>query len=632
MMWHTTFSSKKFKIIKKFFYFSSLLLALLGTGIFACGGGATGGGGSIGSGGNGAAPPLSIPAPEALNMVNVTVSAPDTSGVVTVTGTSGAAIGGADVRVRNIGPQMSWYQKAWINSAYAGLGDEVVVKANADGSFVAQIKAMVGDRLAIGQKTGLKYSLEIMDTVQNVPTHPSGFVPASEQKFNSKMKMTLDPNGNGWTIQGASSKKWNLLDLFISTAYAADDIPVQSVNDVTCPQNGPCSFKPSTAPHEGYCDLSKTDANGKDLLSLSVPYCKGLNAIEAGQIKGPPDINYLAIAAGNNAIILKEAQPDKWIIENVLRFPVSATINQITSDYNANDLIYYFYTPQGLLQYSAKNKALSFYTTKVGQLAALPTASGKRGNNVLSAFWMNNQASLILDDVILDPNFTFQRPLTFSSSNPVSQIVVLLTDGDKSVDLLSGEVNYKANRYALIAGKKVYLYEIPTYASYADLYSHPDFDASKVEKLVTLDFSEASKDFTMIADNPEATVLAVSNGDKIYYVDYTFGETIPLQAVKLSHVTDLSSEGPVSALVYNPVSRSFILRTLGNALSATSVNASANAVDRGHSVQITLTDSSNPTSELRAPRETPGGRDVQPTIRSLGLRPSSPSSPTPTTH
>lgn len=627
MMWHTILSLKKSSQVKKILYAGVLALFLFGGGIYSCGGGGNGGGstpwGGGGVGGAGA-PPVSIPGPEALNMQNVTISPPDNTGTVTVTGTPGAALPGAEVRVRNLGPQVAWYEKAVLSSAFAAVGDEVRVTANGAGAFTAQIKAVIGDRVSVSQRLSpaTQYSAEFFGTVSNVPVQPTNPVPNSLIKPFMKSKMTVDPAGSGWIIQGSSSsKKWNWLDLFVSTAHAAEDLSIQNVSEVTCPQMGPCSLKASIAPHEGYCPLSKTDSNGKDLLSLQVPYCRALSDLKTGQIKGPPVINYLAVAAGKNTIILKEESPDKWVVSEVLRFP--NLITQVQSDIQMSDLVFYLSTSQGFYQYNTRNRSVVFYSTKIGQLASntsvVPTAFAKSGSYIIYSVWMNNQALIVQGDVVRDANFNFQRVVNFSIPNQIVEMLIVGTDEDKSVDLPSGRVIYKVNRYAFVAGKKVYLLELPTYAAYTDLSSHADLDMTRLEKLVSVDFPEATRDFTMMADNPNLSLLAVSDGEKVYYVDYNFGEAVPLQAFKNSRVTDLNQEGAgeVTALIYNPVSRSFIMRTRAEVTPADANNPVIQ--DRGRSVSISFDE--NVPVEIRGSRSLSGAREIQsPTVRLTGPR------------
>lgn len=641
-MWHTSLTFKISSRAKKILFIGLLSSFLLGTGAYSCGGGgAPGGGSGIGGVGGAGAPPVAIPAPEALNMTNITISAPDATGTVTVTGSPGAALPNADVRVRNLGPEVSWRQKIFLNSAYAAIGDEVIVKANAAGAFAAQIKAVIGDRIALAQKTALKpaTSIEIYGVVSDVPVKPDKVVPANQAKPFMKSKMVVDPNGNVWQVQSSSSKKWNWLDLFISTAHA-DDLSLQNVTDVSCPQIGPCVTKPSKAPHESYCRVSKSDGSDKELLSFFVPYCKEINKAEMTTLKGPPDVNYMALAAGNNGIVMKEASPDKWVVAEVLRF--NTPITGVESDVQANDLVFYFSAAQGFYSYSVKSRAVTFYLTKIGQMSftqpVIPTAFAKRGSHVVYAATINGQAWVVQGDVVLDPGFTFQQVLTSMLPKPVSEILILETDVAKSVELQSGKLAYRANEIAFISGRTLYLMEVPTNRSrqndlVPELPNHADLDLSKLEKLVSLPIPEGVKDLTMIANNPNQTILAVSDGDKVYYADYTYGETIPLQAMRLSRVTDLRSDGgsPAASLAYNPVTGSFVLRGLGEInLGSGQEGAGPTASPAApRAVSISISDRSTPDAPFRmGPREMPSSRDqVEITVRSPARPTSSATSP-----
>lgn len=633
-MWHTSLFSKISPRIKRIIAFTSLAFILAGSGVFACGGSGTGGGGSVGSGGNAGAPPVNIPAPEALNMRSITISASDSNGTVTVVGSTGAALPNADVRIRNMGPQTAWYQKVLMPSAYAAMGDEIIVKADAAGAFNGQIKALTGDGIALSQKTGLNPgSIEIYGNVPATGTaNPDKVVPAGMQKSFIKSKGVLDPSGTGnsWFIQSTSSKKWQWMDLFISNAYA-EDLSVQNVNDVNCPQTGPCILTKSVAAHDGYCPLTKLDSGGVEQMTLQVPYCKDLSGIAFGQLKGPPDQNYIGIA-GKNVNILKEVAPDKWVVQEVLRF--NSPITGIQADVQANDLYFYISTDKGFNAYNVKTRSLLFYSTKIGQMSSvtsvLPTAFTKKGSHILYASWINNQAWLVQGDLSSDPNFSFQRVITSAINKPISEILILEADVNKSVELQSGKLAYKANEIAFIAGKNLYFMEIPTNASYAtltaELLNHADLDLSKLEKMITVSFPEGSKDLNMMAYNPDQTLMAVSDGDKVYYADCNYGESIPLQAMRVNRVTDLRGEGsgPASVLVYNPVTRNFMLRGLSDGISLGTGQVSGQSVGSQTAsstprvVSISISDRSLPDASSRVtPREAATTRDqVEINVRS----------------
>ncbi len=635
MAWHTSLLSKISSRSQKIISMGLISIALLGSGAFACiGGESAGGGGSIGSGGGEAAPPVAIPAPEALNMTSVTISAADTSGNVTVIGANGAALPNADVRIRNIGPQVAWYEKAFVSPAYAAIGDEVIVKANASGAFgPIQIKALTGDGIALSQKVGLTPgSIEIYGEVPAFGvTNPNKVVPAAQQKSFMKSKGALDSMGNAYIIQ-SSSKKWRWMDLLISNAYAADDMIVQNVTEVTCPQAGPCLTKPSTSAHEGYAPLSKLDPNGDEQFVLQVPYAKDVNGVAPALIKGPPDQHFIGIAAGKNAIILKEVSADKWAVNEVLRF--NTAITGVQSDVQASDLFYYFSTDKGFILYNVKTRSVSFFSTKVGQMteftSVLPTAFTKKGSHIVYASWINNQAWLVQGDLSADPTFTLQRVLTSAINKPITEIQILETDVSKSIDLPSGKISYRVNEIAFIAGRNIYFMEVPTNTSYsalvAGLLAHPDLDIAKVEKTVSVALPEGAKDLSMMAYNPDQTLVAVSDGDKVYYVDYTYGETIALQAVLMSKKTDLRTDGaaPAAVLIYNPVSKNFMLRGLGENVSLGSGPISSNSANASpRVVSISVTDRSIPEAPLRmSPRESATTRDqAEISIRSSSARP-----------
>lgn len=609
-MWHTKLPSKTNFPIRRILTFIALTLTLFVSGVYSCGGSGGPGGGSPGGGVGGAgAPPVSIPGPEALNMTGITISPPDNSGTVTVSGTPGSAIGNAEVRVRNIGPQISWYQKVVVNSAYAAVGDEVIVKANPDGSFLARIKALIGDRLAIAQRVALKpvFSVEIMGTVQNVPSQPTGLVPANEQRPFLKSNMKVGPGGDTWFIQSKASQKWNWLDLFVSTAHA-DDLSIQNVAEVICPQVGPCFTRPSVAAHEGYCPLSRVDRDGLET-NLQVPYCKDLNAIEPAQIKGPPEQNFLAIAAGKNGIILKENTPGQWVVADVLRF--NAPVKGVQSDVQFNDLVFYFSAPQGFYSYHQNTRALAFYPTKSGLNGPLPTSFAKRGSHIFYAIWKDNRASFFQGNIVEEPNFNFQREIPLNVNHPITDMIVLQADTAKKITLLGGDIDYLANEIVFIAGRTMYFVEIPTNASYNSLYAalpaNPDLDISKLEKNISIDFSEAPADLSQIANNSDQTIVAALAGEKVYFADYTFGERIPLQAMKVNKVVDVNGIGLGASLAYNPVSKNFILRGLTENVSLGNGQA-ANASSR--SMVIPVSDRNLPEASMRmSPRERAGSRE-----------------------
>ncbi len=101
----------------------------------------------IGCGGG--APPASIPAPVTQLM---TISPPDPTGAVTITGQPGAALANATIEARNVnqvGP-FSWLKQLLIRSAFAQTF-QVTTQADNQGAFSFLIDAASGDRIDIRQ-------------------------------------------------------------------------------------------------------------------------------------------------------------------------------------------------------------------------------------------------------------------------------------------------------------------------------------------------------------------------------------------------------------------------------------------------------------------------------------------------
>lgn len=95
------------------------------------------------------APPASIPAPVTQLM---TISPPDPTGAVTITGQPGAALPNATIEARNVnqvGP-FTWLKQLLIRSAFAQTF-QVTAPADNQGAFSFQIDGASGDRIDIRQ-------------------------------------------------------------------------------------------------------------------------------------------------------------------------------------------------------------------------------------------------------------------------------------------------------------------------------------------------------------------------------------------------------------------------------------------------------------------------------------------------
>ena len=102
-----------------------------------------------GCGGAGA-PPASIPAPVTQLM---TISPPDQTGAVQITGQDGAALPNATVQARNVnqvGP-FSWLKNLLLREAHAQTFITETV-ANANGAFTLLIDGATGDRIDLIQE------------------------------------------------------------------------------------------------------------------------------------------------------------------------------------------------------------------------------------------------------------------------------------------------------------------------------------------------------------------------------------------------------------------------------------------------------------------------------------------------
>ncbi|GEM_PF-4292666 len=625
MMWRTILQSQNSPLFKKILLWLLLLFSLFGTGMYSCGGSGNGGATSpLGGGGGGAgAPPVSIPGPEALNMTGIMISPPDERGVVTVSGGPGAATPGNQVRLRNLGPNvagLAWrlrFKEFFIRTAYAA-GPDVFVAVNGNGSFSGQLQGALGEWIAFAQfrqVAGPENMGQVKSVVNNGPFPP---VPASQTKPFMKQKMVFDQDsGNGWVIQGASAKKWNWLSLFVSTAYADEVLP--PVNNVTCPAlGGNCVLNlASGILSEGACILTPVDSLGKEQenKALKIPFCKEVNDFQFYKDK-TTNQKFLLVATGKNFILLKENTPDKWQVSQVLSF--GNPILKIQSDMQMNVWNIYLLASHGFYAWSpTAGSVLSIPIKPLSTNAGIPTALAKSGNHMVYAMWMNRQAFVAQEDLVRDAGFANQKVISSNIAAPVSDIIFLDADGSRSIKINSENLNYHINRYALIAAKKLYLYEVPTPFWYDEIAkNNPEFDFGKLEKLIVIDIPEASKDLSMIANNPEATLLAVSDEDKIFYIDYTYGETVQqFDARKLSRVTDLRGESGVSTatLVYNPISHAFILRTRSSS-SEISSPSSAPSLPRSSrpaptSVSIQEPSASMGTSSTR-PTLTPRNIDI----------------------
>ncbi len=108
---------------------------------------------------SGGAPPVSIQAPVG---TLIAVSAPDSNGMVTVTGSAGAVNADATVIVSNPprGNTVNMWSGPWIKSAFAQGGNQACTLAASNGSFCVQISAAVCDLLGIAQQVGTASSAE----------------------------------------------------------------------------------------------------------------------------------------------------------------------------------------------------------------------------------------------------------------------------------------------------------------------------------------------------------------------------------------------------------------------------------------------------------------------------------------
>jgi len=104
----------------------------------------------------GGAPPASIPAPVTQLM---TVSPPDPTGAVTITGQPGSVLPNATVEARNVnqvGP-FSWLKQLLIRSAFAQTFTNQAT-ADAQGAFSLLIDGASGDRIDIRQQLNGDFS------------------------------------------------------------------------------------------------------------------------------------------------------------------------------------------------------------------------------------------------------------------------------------------------------------------------------------------------------------------------------------------------------------------------------------------------------------------------------------------
>ena len=221
----------------KKFLLAFLSLGLLYTGAFACMGGGAGPGGGpiggeggispvggIGSGGMGA-PPLAIPAPEALNMTAIIVAAPDSGGNSTVTVSPGVGPTGDFIVVKNRGDiaALTPLRKLFLGSAYAA--GQTVTRLILPGGDTFTIGAAAGEELEFFHclksdvnrcSQGFLISVPATGTTAGDTTKPS--TPPTGSSIKS---MTTDPGtGNTYIIKGSSRKKWDWTRLFLGTAHA----------------------------------------------------------------------------------------------------------------------------------------------------------------------------------------------------------------------------------------------------------------------------------------------------------------------------------------------------------------------------------------------------------------------------
>jgi len=205
--------------------FILLGLFLLFAGPMACSGSAGPGGASPlggpgGAGGYGA-PPISIPGPEALNMTGVSVTL-DGAGNATATGAPGTGHEGYEVRVRNLGnppvARNNPFKDLFIKKAYAAAGGSCKAIVAAGGSFTC------------GPIPGSAVNdwLELRQCYTSSPTSACSFPMLIQigtgviQPGTSKY-LWIGKDGSSWT--GSQNKKWRWWNLFMSTAYAAEENP-----------------------------------------------------------------------------------------------------------------------------------------------------------------------------------------------------------------------------------------------------------------------------------------------------------------------------------------------------------------------------------------------------------------------
>ncbi|MFO1463439.1 MAG: hypothetical protein U1F66_06650 [bacterium] len=133
---------------KILFYLASLFALLSVVTWYGCGGGA---------------PPASIPAPVTQLM---TISPPDPTGAVTISGQPGAALANANIEARNVnqvGP-FTWLKELLIRSAFAQIFTAQTT-ADAQGAFTLLIDGASGDRIDIRQELNGDFSAPVTLTV-----------------------------------------------------------------------------------------------------------------------------------------------------------------------------------------------------------------------------------------------------------------------------------------------------------------------------------------------------------------------------------------------------------------------------------------------------------------------------------
>lgn len=144
-----------------FFIVLALALGLLRLGGLGCGA---------------ASPPAGIPAPVS-NLMSV--SNPDASGTVTLTGAPGAVDPGASVTGDNINGGMSAAPSIFIGQAFAQVDDlSSTTIAGIDGSFQLRLTALIGDTLrvtqALGPDTSLPTQVQVSGNVVGLDAKPQG--------------------------------------------------------------------------------------------------------------------------------------------------------------------------------------------------------------------------------------------------------------------------------------------------------------------------------------------------------------------------------------------------------------------------------------------------------------------------